>query len=152
MKRWITPVGLLAIVGCVQPTTTSTAEQAVTNCAPSGNFKNATLPYMGQWQGYTPAAQQGQLYLDFADPAVKGQHLAFLVDPGNGVVVWAAKVNDTNLVAYRQSIPGDTGRIGDCCRPPPPPPGGTDWYAPFVLEFGEGFQSLDAAAQAGAGP
>jgi hypothetical protein len=149
MKSWITSVGLLAVVGCVQPTT-STTEQAVTNCQPSGNFKGAKLPYVGYWQGYTPQTQPGQIGLDYADPAKPGQHLAFIVDPGKGTVVWGAKVPDSQLKTFRSSNSGIQPWVGDCCRPPPPPIGGDEWLAPYLLEFGEGFQALEAAAQAGA--
>ena len=149
MKRWITSVGLIAAVGCVQPTT-STTEQAVTNCAPSGNFKDAKLPAIYYWNGYTPQAGNGQVYLDFANPSVAGEHLVFLVDPGKGYVVWGAKVKDSQLKTLRSTNSGIQPWVGDCCRPPPPPPGGTDWLARDTLEFAEGFLSLEAASQAGA--
>ena len=147
MKRWITSVGLVAMVGCAQAPTT-TVEEALTDCTPGGNYVGADLPPMYQWNGYTPAAGPGQLFLDYADPTTPGQHLAFLVDPGKGYVVWAAKVPDGKLQSYRYSIPGAPPRLGDCCHPPPPPPGGTKWIAQFVLEAGLRFLQVDAQAQA----
>lgn len=137
MKRWITSVGLVAIVGCTQPPTTS-VEEAVTDCTPGGNYKYAKLPPVYWWNGYAPPqASAGQLYLDYEDPSYSGTHLAFLVDPGKGYVVWVARLKDSSLQQYRATITGGlTPYIGDCCRPPPPPPGGTDWIARFVLEAG----------------
>jgi hypothetical protein len=138
MKRWITSVGLVAIVGCTQAPTSS-VEEAVTDCTPGDNYKTATLPKMGYWDGYTPQAAPGQLTLDYADPATKGQHLAFVVDPGKGYVVWAAIVPDKQLYAFRTSVGGSEPQINDCCRPPPPGPGGGTLpgvIASFVLEAG----------------
>ena len=148
MKRWITSVGLAAIMGCTQPPTSS-VEEAVTDCTPGDNYPYAKLPTVYWWNGYAPpAASAGQLYMDYEDPGYQGTHLAFLVDPGKGYVVWVARMKDSSVKSYRSLIPGDQPQLSDCCRPPPPPPGGTlpSSIARFVLEFGLRFNQLNDQA------
>lgn len=152
MKRWITSVGVIAIVGCTQPPTTS-VEEAVTDCTPGGNYPYAKLPPVYFWNGYAPPkAASGQLYLDYEDPAYPGTHLASLVDPGKGYVVWVARVKDASITAYRYSIPSSEPQIGDCCRPPPPPPGGgtSPGIARYMLEAGLRFLQVPAQAEVAA--
>lgn len=147
MKRWIIAVCLVAPACQSDALQTSAVEQGLNDCTPGGNYKGAKLPAMSTWAGTTPAAQPGQLYIDYADPSVPGRHLAFLVDPGKGTHVWGAIVKDGDLPAYRASNPGTEPMIGDCCRPPPPPPGGgNDWLASYNLEAGLRFLEVSAEA------
>ena len=152
MKRWITSVGLVAMVGCTQPPTTS-VEEAVTDCTPGGNYPYAKLPGLYYWNGSPPpVAAPGQMTLDYADPTTKGQHLAFVVDPGKGYVVWAAIVPDGKLYSFRTSVGGSEPHLSDCCRPPPPPPGGgtNPAIARYVLEAGLRYLQVPAQAQVAA--
>ena len=153
--RWMIAVALVAMTACqTEELGTSSIEQAVNDCTPGGNFPGAKLPQMSWWNGKTPVATAGQMYIDYRDPTVKGgRNLAFIVDPGKGQIVWGAVVLDKDLPAYRASAPASREpRIGDCCRPPPPPPGGgTDWLARFTLEAALRYQEVPEEAAAAAG-
>lgn len=136
MKRWIIGACLIGASAC-QVTETSSVEQYASVCSP-GSYPNAKLPKMNPWVPgqWKPTATAGQAWIDHADPFVQGRHWAFLVDPGQGVVVWGATVNDNNMPAYRAGLQGTEPMIGDCCRPPPPPPGGDDWLARRAVAAG----------------
>ena len=154
MKRWII-ASCIAAAAC-QATDPQTNEvgQALEECPTGGNYTGAKMPFLKPWtpNTATPIAQKGQLYLDWADSRVQGQHIALIVDPGAGQVVWGVKVNDKDMPAYRASRGGVEPMIGDCCRPPPPPIGGDDWLAVFALEFGKLFLETSERAQIHAGP
>lgn len=137
MKRWII-ASCVATAACQATEETSGVAQAIEECPKGGNYPNATLPQMKLWtpQTQTPTPQPGQLYIDFVDWRKAGQHLAFVVDPGQGLITWGVVVKDSDVPAYRATRSGVQPHIGDCCRPPPPPPGGDDWLARFTLESG----------------
>jgi hypothetical protein len=141
MKRWIIAGLCLATAACqTNELQTGSVEQGLQQaCFTGGNYPGAKLPQMTPWNGAAPPSlQPGQLYMDWAD-LQNGRHLAFIVDPVNGVIPWGAIVQDKDVPAYRASLrPGTEPMIGDCCRPPPPPiGGGDDWrVAATVLEAG----------------
>jgi len=155
MKRWIVASCVVA-VGCqATDPQTSGVTQAVEECPTGGNFPKATMPSLSVWtpQTQTPTAQKGQLYLDYVDPVTPNQHLAFIVDPGAGEVVWGVKVANQNMPAYRASRSGAEPMVGDCCRPPPPPiGGGDDWRAAYNLEVGKLILEMSERGAMLAGP
>jgi hypothetical protein len=126
MKQWIIAISCVLLTACQTGADTTNIEQAATSgdCVPGGNYADAKLPSLPLWNGSTPDAKEGQLFLDMPDwrPNTQssgvGFHIGVLADPGTGKILWGATVPDGDLASFRVGVPIQP-QIGDCCRPPP---------------------------------
>lgn len=137
----------LALASCAtqgSDPTTGEVQQAITDCYPSGNFPNATMPAQPVWTGQAPPipnAKEG--WVIWQDTS--GDWNALLAYPNAGVVAAAFTVKKSDFPKFLGII-GPYGRISVGNPPPPPPPTGTGWEARFGLELQ--LRAQDVAADA----
>lgn len=120
MKRvWASIVCAGMLLGCQTADTTSTAEQALTDCVPGANFCGAQMPPTPWWQKgeQAPSVSSGSMVIVETAP---GELLAMVADLGQSKIVWARKLLPKSLGTFIDTT-GFTGTI-DIRRPPPPPP------------------------------
>lgn len=127
-------LGLALATGCAEPTETSDAVQALSDCNPGGNFPKAKMIGQPVWTGSTPPTPGANAgYVMWMDSSQTYWN-ALLADPVSGDILYAVKVPPGKAGSFLSQIVA-YGRIDVGHNPPPTGPTGGDWLARYALEY-----------------